>query len=341
LSAADADVVIVGGGPAGAVTAQQLATRGVHVVVVEAAAQPRWKPGEVLAPNCVAALRALGLLNALSKTEIASPCLGVRRSWVAPTPHLHDYFAERGGLAFVVDRAAFESHLVERASVAGAKWMWNTRFTAVNREMGKWRLSVRDTVSGAVSTQLARFLIDATGRMACVARALGGRRVRGSRRVAVCRVRPEADVLAPGWVDVQAHPNGWTYTALGPHVRSDILVTNREAIESERLRGAAVCDASYTRIDCCAGPGWLAVGDAAASFDPIASQGLPHALSSGMAAAWATLEWLARPKAEALDHYAAATAGTWQSSLRGSVAVYRAQPRWVGTPFWAAARAAR
>ena len=334
-------MVVVGGGPAGAVTAQQLATRGMQVVVVEAAARPRWKPGEVLAPNCVFALRALGLLDALSNREMASPCLGVRRTWVTPTPRLHDYLVERGGLGFVVDRAAFESHLVERASVAGAKWMWNTRFTAVNREIGKWRLSLRHTVSGAASTQLARFMIDATGRSASVARALGGRRIRGSRRVAVCRVRRERDALAPGWVDVKAHPNGWTYTALGPRVRSDVLVTNRQAIDVERLRGATLCDASYARIDCCAGPGWLAVGDAAASFDPIASQGLPHALSSGMAAAWATLDWMARPKAGTLDHYAAATARTWQSSLRGSLAVYRGQPRWGGTPFWAAAREAR
>jgi flavin-dependent dehydrogenase len=32
------------------------------------------------------------------------------------------------------------------------------------------------------------------------------------------------------------------------------------------------------------GPGWIAVGDAAASYDPIASRGLVAALESGLAA---------------------------------------------------------
>ncbi|HUR17278.1 MAG TPA: FAD-dependent oxidoreductase, partial [Candidatus Limnocylindrales bacterium] len=38
-----ADVVIIGGGPAGAATAIRLALRGISAIVVDYAAEPRWR----------------------------------------------------------------------------------------------------------------------------------------------------------------------------------------------------------------------------------------------------------------------------------------------------------
>src|SRR3954468_25087236 len=60
------DVLIVGGGPAGASTAFQLARRGVRVRVLDRAAFPRSKPcAECLSPQASRILSDMGALESL------------------------------------------------------------------------------------------------------------------------------------------------------------------------------------------------------------------------------------------------------------------------------------
>ena len=60
----DAEVIVAGGGPAGAATATWLANEGIHVLVLDRAAFPRDKAcAEFLSPGAVAALEQLGVLE--------------------------------------------------------------------------------------------------------------------------------------------------------------------------------------------------------------------------------------------------------------------------------------
>ena len=62
----DADVIVVGGGPAGASTAFALATAGVKVVVVDRERFPRDKPcAEYLSPQASRVLHDMGVLAEL------------------------------------------------------------------------------------------------------------------------------------------------------------------------------------------------------------------------------------------------------------------------------------
>src|SRR5439155_12417064 len=45
-------------------------------------------------------------------------------------------------------------------------------------------------------------------------------------------------------------------------------------------------------LEPCAADGWAAVGDAASTFDPLASQGIVKALADGLHAAAAIADWL-------------------------------------------------
>jgi flavin-dependent dehydrogenase len=77
-------------------------------------------------------------------------------------------------------------------------------------------------------------------------------------------------------------------------------------------RTPIVCAADSSLLERCFGAGWIAIGDAAASYDPLASRGLVGALSSGIEAA-------------SLVGAAEAQLAAWQAALEDRFATYRTQ----------------
>src|SRR5581483_3981223 len=66
----DAEVLVVGGGPAGSSVAHALARRGVDVLVADRAHFPRPKPcAEYLSPEASRILAAMGALERLEQPE--------------------------------------------------------------------------------------------------------------------------------------------------------------------------------------------------------------------------------------------------------------------------------
>ena len=115
------DVLIAGGGPAGAATAARLARAGHRVLLLERSPSWRWRAGGVFAsPAAVAELRALslpaGILAAVSR-----PIPAMRVETPAGTAFELTYGAEAGGDGAVgFDRSALDPALLELARSAGA-----------------------------------------------------------------------------------------------------------------------------------------------------------------------------------------------------------------------------
>ena len=115
------DVLVAGGGPAGAAVAARLARAGHAVLLLERSAAWRWRAGGVFAsPAAVAELRALGLPAAVLDA-VARPIPAMRVETPAGTAFELTYGAEAGGgTAVGFDRSALDPALLDHARSAGA-----------------------------------------------------------------------------------------------------------------------------------------------------------------------------------------------------------------------------
>ena len=104
-------------------------------------------------------------------------------------------------------------------------------------------------------------------------------------------------------------------------------------IATSTSRAPKLTSAQSARLATVYGDGWLAVGDAAQSFDPLSGEGLFHALFSGERAAQALFENFSG-RVDALADYAGLSASLWERFLRQRAAAYSAETRWPDTPFW-------
>lgn len=117
------DIAIVGGGPGGLYAASQLAARGFDVAVFEehvSAGQPVHCTG-------VLAVEAFDEFN-ISRTCILNPLATAR--FFGPSGSSFEYTTPKTE-AVVIDRAAFDHHLYERAVAAGAQVRADTRVADV------------------------------------------------------------------------------------------------------------------------------------------------------------------------------------------------------------------
>ncbi len=357
------DVVIGGGGPAGAAAARVLAEAGRTVLVLDAA-RPlgRRGIGESLPGG---ARPLLGRLGALDVVEQAGhrPSQGVASSWGSPRLEAaHDAVLSPHGAGWHLDRARFDDDLRALARAAGAE-IRAARVVQLAPQPGGngWRI-------GTDRRELheARFLVDATGRTAALARRLGARRERDDDLAAVVAwVRSEA------WSEartlLEAVPEGWWYTAplpngervlafhgaardavslrRDPHrwaARLDATRWVRQGLDAALADPAAALleplrttDAAGARLDRFAGENWLAAGDAALAFDPLSSQGLLTALYGGVLAGEALASTLGGDSA-LLQGYPARLESVRNNYLRHHRDAYRQEGRWPTALFWRA-----
>ena len=82
------------------------------------------------------------------------------------------------------------------------------------------------------------------------------------------------------------------------------------------------------------GPGWVAVGEAGAAYDPLSGQGVVEALDSGLAAA-AAIDRALDGDRGALDEFALERTERFHHYLIRRRETYRQERHWPASPFWA------
>lgn len=296
------EIVIVGGGPAGAATAIEISRRGHSTLLIDRSLRSDFKIGEGLPPAACVPLRQLGVWETFAR-DGHLPCYGNESLWGSDTPHTTDFILDPHGHGWHLDRLRFDDSLREAAVSAGAEFRSDTELQNIERTSNgdAWQLDVA-TPNGRHSIE-ADFVVDASGR---VARCLDIRHQSDDHLTccyALFRQPADAEPDADSLTRIESAPDGWWYTALLPHGQRviayftdvgtetgqlarqpehfDRLLTDTHALSGlistnqyERVTTPRSTAANSGHLERCCGPGWLAVGDAATSFDPLSSQGL-------------------------------------------------------------------
>jgi flavin-dependent dehydrogenase len=222
----------------------------------------------------------------------------------------------------------------------------------------------------------ARWLVVATGRSRPAPRALGTRSQVLDRLVAVAGFVTPTNATSPkplaepvGPVEpvavIEAVEEGWWYSAPLPDGQMVVtLFTDPDICGRQRLtdptqwaarlsaapetgrrtrrltitgplRPAA---AGSARLVQPAGPGWVAVGDRAQSYDPLSGNGIGQALDGGRRGAMALVA-ADGGDPDALAAYAEDQSRRWTAFIRGRAAYYAMEARWPKSPFWQRRRA--
>lgn len=298
------DAAILGAGPAGAITATLLARRGFSVALFDPDPRTGERIGESLPAFAADVLEQHALPGPLSDNRHV-PITGTISKWGG----LHtrdDALMRPGGPDWRLDREVFDAELRAAAITAGAIH-FEILAQCTQSSLRFW------TLTGADNTKLtAAWVIDATGRRASIARTYGGIRHHQPSQVAVWAVGAHATTTPTAKTLIETQNDGWWYGAVLPSghpiaaFHSDSAFASRirrqpdiwhrffsqTVILSGKLSPTSFTtaqlhftNASGAATNAPAGKNWIACGDAAISFDPVASQGLLNAIRTGIAAA--------------------------------------------------------
>lgn len=354
------DVVILGAGPAGATTALALRKSQPHlsVVMIEACDFQAMRPGEILPREATPILQQLDVLDFFLEQnhpqlhfDSASPAESTA------APGLYGGMLSEGG--WYLDRARFDSMLSGYAAASGASFIRAALTEAQFLSDNSWQLVAQSSMNSHVLN--ASFVVDATGRSAWFAGEIGVPQVAHDTLVGVVRVVDlgRAEPVGNGPL-IEPFEHGWWYSAPTADNRLAVVAMTdadickrlqlahaaqwtehlqtapltRERVARLKIRGELSVRAAHTRsLHNCCGKNWLAVGDTAASVDPIASHGVLRALRFGVHASDAIGEHFSSPHSS-LKNYEALVQTEFENNLILRTDIYRTESRWVGAPFW-------
>ena len=363
----DADIIVVGAGPAGSTTAYYLAQAGLDVLMLEKCAFPREKVcGDGLTPRGVKALVAMGISVSEQDGWVRNKGLrviGAGKRLELPWPELSSY----PGYGLVRPRTDLDQMLARRAQQAGARLLEGVTVTGPVRHDRTGRITgVAAKEAGGERTYRARVIVAADGNSSRLSVAMGLRK-RDDRPLGVA-VRTyyqsprhdddyleswldlwDGDRLLPGYGWIFGMGDGTSNVGLGllntsaafGHTDYHALLRKwlagmpaewgfTEENRTQPIRGAAL-PMGFNRT-----PhyyqGLLLVGDAGGMVNPFNGEGIAYAMESGEILARTIALALARARRTETERVLAGYPRALNEAYGGYYAVGRAFVKAIGRP---------
>jgi flavin-dependent dehydrogenase len=348
------DVVILGGGPAGATAATLVAEAGFDTLLVEREKMPRFHVGESLMPETYWTFKRLGILPKMQESNF-TPKLSVQfvsHNGKESQPFFFPKHDPREcSRTWQIERAEFDKMLWDHAEEKGAEVHDETRVMRILFDDHRRARGVTlQNGNGDLVDIEARVVMDGTGQQCVIANQLGLKRVDPNlRKAAIWSYYRNAhrDPTEHGGATIIMHTEekkSWFWfiplsndiTSVGVVGDNDYLLKGRGTPDQVFEEELAICpglvrrlpdaelvskhhvakEFSYTTTQQ-SGDGWVLIGDAFGFIDPIYSSGVYFALRSGELAADAVVEGLRN------DDTSAEQLGAWVDSFKDGTQLIR------------------
>ncbi|HMI22844.1 MAG TPA: geranylgeranyl reductase family protein [Streptosporangiaceae bacterium] len=366
---AEADVIVVGAGPAGATTAFYLAQSGLDVLLLDKSRFPREKVcGDGLTPRAVKTLVGMGISVSEQDGWVRNKGLrviGAGKRLELPWPELASY----PGYGLVRTRLDLDETLARRAQQAGARLLEGVTVTGPVRDERTGRIAgvaAKAADGGGERTYRARVVVAADGNSSRLSVAMGLRK-RDDRPLGVAvrtyyRTHRHDDDYLESWLDLwdgdRLLPGyGWIF-GMGDgtsNVGLGLLNTSlafgntdyhallrkwlkgmpaewgfTEENRTQPIRGAAL-PMGFNRT-----PhyyqGLLLVGDAGGMVNPFNGEGIAYAMESGEILARTIVQALARSRRAETERVLAGYPHALNQAYGGYYALGRTFVKLIGKP---------
>ena len=351
IASASYNGVVVGGGVASAACAYWLARDGLRILVVH---QSDTRPllGESLPPAANRELAELGLLRRFQE-EGRFPSYGTASAWGSDRLRDKDFINQSEGHGWHLDTERFTSLMQIAARNVGCLFLQGT-LTSAKRTTGSWTLEI--SPNGERSQVHADILIDATGRKRHVATLLGMKSANYDRLIAAVCTFSASQSTVERRTYVESGEWGWWYAnpifgkgrVVGFLTDSDVMRRLRmsdprnwchhlaltihigQLVSRPTQSGSPITlvPAYSSRLYEPAGEGWFAVGDAAATYDPLSAFGFTAALIGSRMLS------LAINSQKSSRDYVDWFNIQYASYLAHLVSAYDSERRWPTSVFW-------
>ncbi|MFT7008768.1 MAG: 2-polyprenyl-6-methoxyphenol hydroxylase-like FAD-dependent oxidoreductase [Colwellia sp.] len=371
-------VAIIGGGPAGTCCALRLAQLGItDVTIIEAANYQNFRIGESIPPESKALFLKLGLWQGFLAQQ-HEPCYGSCSWWGDQRRGYNDSMLNPLGHGWHLNRPKFNAFLAEQTKKSGIKLLTNCQFdgneqvTCSSMSAKKiahgLKLTTKQAGKSKTKKLQADFVVDASGGKAVFATLQGQQKTSHNSLVSLACLFEIVDDDYPlsKQTHLEAIEHGWWYAARLPDnkvilsLNTDAKTVKQLALQQDNnwlallqqstnsahlLSGLKMLDKrpkSYPApsfiLDKVVGSAWLAIGDAASSFDPITSGGIFKSISDGVIAAEVIndvfLADVDEQKAFFLSQYQDLVSQRYQQYLQVRQQHYRQEQRFPQSDFW-------